>query len=128
MRTSSEPHERSRRSNGRTGSPWTDTRREINMPLSLGQMPPNLQELVKRWVEDGRRTDPPTEDPVSDALFISGGPVACCYLKASGEVLLWDLWDDVVTTMDDGPDKVSTIVCAAQHRPELAAWLPVRPP
>ena len=98
------------------------------MTSSLGPMPPSLQELVERWIEDARRTERPTEDPVSDALFIYGGPVFCCYLKASGEVLHWDAWDDIVTTMDDGPDKVSTIVCAAIHRPELAAWLPVRSP
>jgi hypothetical protein len=91
-------------------------------------MPPNLQELVKQWVGDGRRTDPPTEDPESDAVFVYGGPGACFYLKPSGDVLRWDMWDGVGTTMDDGPAKVSVIVCAAQHRPELAAWLPVRPP
>jgi hypothetical protein len=91
-------------------------------------LPPDLQELVERWIEDGRRTNAPTEDPVCNALFVYGGPLFCCYLKASGDVLQWDMFDDVVTTMDDGPDKVITIVCAAQHRPELATWLPVRPP
>jgi hypothetical protein len=75
------------------------------MPLSLGPMPPGLQELVERWIKDGRGANTPTNDPVCEALFICGGPGACCYLKASGDVLRWDMWDDVVTTMDDVPTR-----------------------
>jgi hypothetical protein len=112
-----------------TGHLWHSphTRRGINVTSSLGPMPPSLQELVERWIEIGRSADQTSDDRVSDALFIYGGPVLCCYLTASGEVLEWDAWDDIVTTIADGPSKVSTIVCAAQHRPELAGWLPVRP-
>jgi hypothetical protein len=97
------------------------------VPTSLGPMPPSLQQLVERWIEDARSADRPYEEPVSNALFIYGGPVFCCYLKASGEVLKLEEWDDVVaTSLDDGTEKLSTIVCAAEQRPELAQWLPVR--
>jgi hypothetical protein len=83
------------------------------MPLSLRPMPPDLQELVERWIDDDRTTIAPTEHPVFDALFVFSGPMYCCHLKASGDILQCDLFDDVVTTMDDGPDKESTIVCGA---------------
>jgi hypothetical protein len=122
------------------------------MPVFLGPLPEGLQEAIARWIEQDRRRwstrsfrivvaetiarwigrgrgpDPPAVDPVVDALFIYGGPGGCCYLKASGEMLSWDAWEDVVTTMEDGPDKVAIIVFAAEHRTELARWLPVREP
>src|SRR5215469_4287818 len=101
--------------------------KQHQMPLLLGAMPLNLQKLVERWIDDGRRTNAANYDPVVDALFIDGGPAACYYLKATGEVLVWDLYKDAVTAVDDGPHKVSTIVCAAQHRPEFMTWLPIRP-
>jgi hypothetical protein len=97
------------------------------MPPSLGPLPADLQEVVERWIDDGTKLNSPTDDLVCDAFLLCGGPGACYYLEGSGDILRWDTWDDAVTTLDDGPDKVSIIVCASQYLPELSTWLPVRP-
>ena len=97
------------------------------MALALGPMPSGLMEIVSRWIDQGRQSDPPTTDNRLDALFIYGGPVYCCYLDAEGEAWLWDAWEDDVTRVQDGPTKVGIIAIAADRRNELAAWLPRRP-
>jgi hypothetical protein len=95
--------------------------------VRLGPPPDTLQRTIAGWIEDARTGGPSTLAPEFDGVFIYGDTVVCCYLKASGEIVRWDAWDDIVTTLDDGPDKVSLVVVATQHRPELGCWLPVRP-
>jgi hypothetical protein len=97
------------------------------MSVFLGPMPSGLREIVGRWISEGRTSDPPTTDDDTNALFVYGGPGGC-YLDAEGEVWCWDAWDDVVTRLEDGPTKVGLIAIAAEHRPQLAAWLPRRSP
>lgn len=94
------------------------------MALALGPIPLHLKTIVGRWIEEGRHGDPPKTDERLGALFIYGGPGGCCYLDAAGEIWSWDAWNDVVTRLPDGPTKVGLIAIAAEHRPELAAWLP----
>jgi hypothetical protein len=93
------------------------------MALSLGPMPENLRSIVRRWIEEGGEI----HDKVN-ALFIGGGPGGCSYLAADGEVWDWSVWDDSISRVEDGPGKVLTIAVAADLRPELAEWLPRRPP
>ena len=103
------------------------------MELALGPMPPGLTETVRRWIED-KALDRPWNNVNEElnALFICGGPAGCCYLDATGEV--WsqrlgpDGIDEPATPVEDGPIKVSLIAGAARSLPDLAAWLPRRPP
>jgi hypothetical protein len=96
--------------------------------VSLGPLPPQLREVLGQWIEAGRRADPPAVDERFNGLFIYGGPIFCCYLDAAGELFCWGAWDDTVERLEDGPQKVGIIAIAAEYKPELAEWLPDRPP
>jgi hypothetical protein len=96
------------------------------MAVSLGPIPDDLRAVVRRWIEDGRRAGGNVRADMS-ALSIEGGPGGISYLDADGEVWDWSVFDDSITRVEDGPDKVGIIAVAASHRPELAAWLPRRP-
>ena len=100
----------------------------VTVQVSLGPMPPRLREALGRWIEAGRCAEPPTVDERCNGLFIYGGPVFCCYLDADGVIRKWDAFDESVEVLADGPDKVGIVAIAAGHLPELAVWLPQRPP
>jgi hypothetical protein len=93
-------------------------------------MPAHLREVIARWIDEGQRRDPPDVDARINARLVDGGPGGCSYLDANGEIWDCDLWgdDDTWVRMEDGPQKVSIIVWATELLPELAAWLPARPP
>jgi hypothetical protein len=93
----------------------------------LGPMPDDLRGIVAAWIEAGRRSDPPKTDDAIGGLFICGGPLCLWYLDAEGTVRMYDAWDETVEVVPDGPYKVGVIAIAAEHRPELCAWLPRRP-
>ncbi len=97
------------------------------MALALGPMPERLREVVRRWIEEGRRTEPRRTKEVINALFITGGPGGCAYLDADGEVWNWYDGDESPMRMEDGPRKVGVIVIATECFPELTEWLPQRP-
>lgn len=91
------------------------------MPVKLGPMTASLAAFVRRWVEEGGEAEG------AGGRSLTGGPTGVTILDANGDV--WDVsvWDDVVTRVEDGPEKVAAIATAARNIPELAAWLPARP-
>lgn len=97
------------------------------MTTKLGPLPPSLRRIVAGWIEAGRLTKPPATEEKIAAVFISGGPAAIFYLDADGEIWVLSLGEEKFTRVGDGPDKLRIIVAAAEHRPELAEWLPRRP-
>ena len=109
------------------------------MTLALGPMPERLREVVRRWIEEGRETPPHAISKITkiqpdgtelavNALFLVGGPSGSSCLDADGEIWNLDYFDDSVTRLEDGPLKVGMISIASDHMPELAEWLPKRPP
>jgi hypothetical protein len=98
------------------------------MVISLGPMPPELRETVGRWITEGKASHPATVSEPFNAVVIQGGPDGACYLDADGQFWSWDAWDNVFTRVEDDLTKVGLIAVAAEHLPELAAWLPRRPP
>jgi hypothetical protein len=97
------------------------------MALTLGPMPERVREAVARLIVE-RRPNPPEADERLNGLFLSGGPTGCDYLTADGNAWSWDAWDNTVARIDDGPQKIAVIAIAAKRIPELAEWLPRRPP
>jgi hypothetical protein len=98
------------------------------MAVSLGPMPANLREVVARWIDEGRQSDPSSIEPSIGARFLVGGPGGSSYLDTEGEVWDWFMDEESFVRTEDGPRKVSMIVAALERLPALAAWLPARPP
>jgi hypothetical protein len=90
-------------------------------------MPDGVRETVRKLVETARLEQ---SNPTSPFLgfLLWGGPGGADYLDAEGEVWSWSTWDDMVERVADGPRKVGAVVIAAERVPELAEWLPRRPP
>lgn len=90
--------------------------------LILGPMPDAVRRAVVMRIAEA--------DPADRlrGLFLGGGPGGCCYLDADGEVWNHCHGDDSVESIPDGPVKVSVVALATEWIPELAGWLPARPP
>jgi hypothetical protein len=99
--------------------------------LLLGPMPDGVRVVVGRLVAEARSERPDAGERVNGYLLI-GGPGGASYIDAAGEVWNW-YWDwdgsgETVERVPDGPMKVGLVAIAAERVPELAAWLPKRPP
>jgi hypothetical protein len=97
------------------------------MSISLGPMPPAIRVVVSRLVAEAGQ-GPREADERLEGFFLTGGPTGCSYLDADGEVWNWCAWDESIERVQDGPLKVSLVAIAAERVPELADWLPHRPP
>jgi hypothetical protein len=95
--------------------------------LSLGPMPDAVRPLVQRLAAEAR-PDHPDPDERLNGFLLTGGPAGCSYLDADGGVWNWCVIDESVELVPDGPLKVALVAIAAERVPELAAWLPARPP
>jgi len=98
------------------------------MPKYLGPMPENLRVLVRRWIDEGWRSQLAVTSSGMEMLLITGGPGGSAFLDANGDVWQRSVDQDEFTRLDDGPFKIALIALAAEQRPEFKAWLPVRPP
>jgi hypothetical protein len=99
--------------------------------LSLGPMPDAVRAVVRRLVADAR-SERPDADERPNGFLLTGGPGGASYIDTDGEVWNW-FWDwdgsgEIVERVLDGPMKVGLVAIAAERVPELAAWLPIRPP
>jgi hypothetical protein len=94
--------------------------------LSLGPIPENVRQVVERLVAEAQ-SNPREVATRANGFLLTGGPGGCSFLDADGEVWDWDLWDESVHLVEDGPRKVGLIAIAATRVPALAEWLPCRP-
>jgi hypothetical protein len=94
---------------------------------TLGPMPEAVRAVVRRLVAEARPEQPDPDDRINGFL-LCGGRAGNSFLDADGEV--WDFcsFDGSVARVPDGPRKVELLALAAERVPELAAWLPARPP
>ncbi|MFO0863263.1 MAG: hypothetical protein U0744_01140 [Gemmataceae bacterium] len=106
--------------------------KDLRKALMLGPMPETVREAVNRLINE-RRSQRIHSDERLNGLLLAGGPGGASHLDGEGEV--WNLHyaidrsDDVVIEhVPDGPMKVGLVAVAAERMPELAAWLPTRPP
>lgn len=94
-------------------------------------MPEAIRAVVKRLVADARPVLPDRDERLNGFL-LTGGPGGASYIDADGEVWNWFYdWDgsgELVERVPDGPKKIGLVAIAAERVPELAAWLPARPP
>jgi hypothetical protein len=94
-------------------------------------MPDAVRAVVERLVAEAR-PDRPDADERLNGFLLTGGPGGASYLDADGEVWNWFCdWNgtgEIVEPVRDGPKKVGLLAIAAKRVPELAAWLPIRPP
>jgi hypothetical protein len=95
--------------------------------LSLGPMPEAVRAVVRRLIAEARTEQSGPDDRLT-GLLLTGGPAGCTFLDADGEAWDWCAWDESVERVPDSPRKVGLIAIAAERVPELAAWLPRRPP
>ena len=99
--------------------------------LLLGPIPEAVRVVVRRLVAEARREQPHVDERLN-GFVLTGGPGGASYLDSEGEVWNWFCdWDgsgETVEHVPDGPMKVGLLAIAAERVPELAAWLPKRPP
>jgi hypothetical protein len=95
--------------------------------LSLGPMPDAVRALVRRLVADARPSRPDPDERLNGFL-LTGGPAGCSYLDTDGRGWNWCALDESVELVPDGPLMVGLVAISAERVPELAAWLPARPP
>lgn len=96
------------------------------MSVKLGPMPKHLRDLVQHWIAEALAGGPGTVHPTTGGLLISGWLRVGCTLTPDGTI--WQsMLIDFITRLEDGPEKVATIVWAAREFPTLADWLPRRP-
>ena len=101
------------------------------MALLLGPIPEAVSIVVRRLVAQGR-PDQPHADERLNGYMLTGGPGGASYVDSDGEVWNWSYdWNgsgETIEHVPDGPMKVGLVAIAAERVPELAAWLPKRPP
>lgn len=98
--------------------------------IFLGPMPEKVRNIVAKLVTQARERQAPTDSPFLG--FPLGGGAGCeSYLTTKGEILRWTYGFDnkeSIEYVEDAPLKVSIVAIAAELVPELAEWLPKRPP
>jgi hypothetical protein len=90
-------------------------------------MPESVRLVVGQLVAEAQ-SRPRESDERPNGYLLTCGPAASVFLDADGEVWYLDLGDLSIHPVNDGPQKVGLIAIAAARAPELAGWLPRRPP